>query len=520
MHKRWLPPSVVALLCTRLGLDQEPDFSPIRSERHHPYLAFLHYLALAADLIGVTPSALQLTPTAWLWLNADAATRQQQLETAWFTAPLALAQRFPFRWEPLSPRTRAFVSERLATLAAGQQIPLAELVQQWRLLDSTGLLPGPRPDDWRDEVTLYDPLVALIRGALHWLGLVELTMDDGALYASRPLSVARPPAALCIMPKQPVNTILAPLTALPVHLVQLAPFCDWTVATAPTATPHTFTLAPDRMAQLAAAGITATEIFEAITAALGRQPSRRLVQRIRTWLKPGQQLAIRPLVVLEADTPERLAQLRRHKLVRNRLGAVIAPNRMALNPDDAPALAQTLRTLGYYVEPPAPSSPPPELVEGDGKDGGLTLEVQWFLLTLYQGLGKQIPLPMTPPRAARQAIRQQLTQQQQAAAEAAANNTLERLQAALNGYLQIPAWSMPATADAAPVIQAALDQGHDIEIRYWGPGDGHVTTRTVTPYWIEARHDISYLIGWCHLRQQERTFRIDRIEAVRVVAGR
>lgn len=113
----------------------------------------------------------------------------------------------------------------------------------------------------------------------------------------------------------------------------------------------------------------------------------------------------------------------------------------------------------------------------------------------------------------RQAIRQRLTQQQQAAAEAEANTTLERLQAALNGYLQIPAWQMPATADAEPVIQQALAGRQDIEIRYWGPSDGHVTTRQVTPYWIEERGTTQYLIGWCHVRQQERTFRLDRIES-------
>jgi hypothetical protein len=37
--------------------------------------------------------------------------------------------------------------------------------------------------------------------------------------------------ALCTMPKQPVNTIHAPLTVQPVHLVRLARFCDWTIRT-------------------------------------------------------------------------------------------------------------------------------------------------------------------------------------------------------------------------------------------------------------------------------------------------
>lgn len=361
VHQRWLPPAVVALLCTRLGLDQDLGFTPIRSERHHPYLAFLHYLALAAELVAVTPAACQVTPTGWAWLTAPPATRQAQLAAAWRTAPLELARPFAFRWEPLSPAARPLVVEQLATQVAAHPT-VATLIAQWRLLDPYGYLPGPRLAHWHDEDSLYDPLTALITGPLHWLGFITLTgtaltLDPATLLVGPPSSSIQPPAAACTMPKQPVNTILAPVTVQPLHLVQLAPFCDWNVTTTPTAIPHTFTLSPPRIAQLAAGGTRPEQLIAALAAAVGRPPSRRVISRIRSWAQPGQQLRLRPLLVLEADTPERLAQLRRYKLVRNRLGAVIAPNRISLNPADAEALAQTLRTLGYYVEPP-PAWPP------------------------------------------------------------------------------------------------------------------------------------------------------------------
>ena len=365
VHKQWLPPSLVALLCRRLSLDQDRAFTPIRSERHHPYLAFLHYLALAADLIAITPTAFQLTPTAWAWLQADLPTRQQQLHAAWHRAAVELAHRFHFRWEPLTPQARAFIREQLAKLPPDQPHRPLDLIAHWRLLDSRALLPGPRPTDWRDETTLYDPLAALLTGPLHWLGLITLSNDDSLSFPASTrrgtinysqFSINRYPApSSCTMPKQPPNTILAGINVQPIHLAHLARFCDWTIATAPTATPHTFTLAPDRIAQLAAASIHPAQLLAHLTAALGRPPSRRVISRLHTWALPGQQLRLRPLLVLEADTPDRLAQLRRHKLIRNRLGEVIAPNRIALNPTDAPALAQTLRTLGYHVEPPAPA---------------------------------------------------------------------------------------------------------------------------------------------------------------------
>ena len=558
VHQRWLPPSVVVLLCARLGLDQETTFQPIKSERHHPYLAFLHYLALAADFITVTPTAFQLTPTAWAWLSAAPTTRQQQLLDAWRTAPLALAQRFALPWEPLSLPARAFVLAQLTPTMHSQPQALTAVVGQWRLLDSAGLLPTPRPRDWRDETALDDPLHQLIIGPLHWLGLLTLLVEDTPVAERGPsgraataprffLGNAPPmasiPAAQCTMPKAPANTILAPLHVQPVHLVRLARFCTWTIAPAPTVLPHTFTLAPERIAQLAAQGVGPAQALATLTAALGRPPSRRISQRIRQWAQPGEQLRLRTLFVLEADTPERLAQLRRYKLVRNRLGETIAPNRISLRPADAQSLAQTLRTLGYYVEPPAPlpelvegngaatTLPSPELVEGEPVEGepvegepepveeelradNLSPTLQWFLITLYQGLGAHLPLPLDLPWSLRQALRGRLTAPQQADAEGAAQQLLVRLQAALAGYLQVPAWTMPATAEPEPLIQQALDAGHDIEIRYWGPADGQVTTRTVTPYWLEEHHQIRYLLGWCHLRQQERTFRLDRMEAV------
>ncbi len=521
VHKRWLPPTLVALLCTRLGLDQAPGFRPIKSERHHPYLAFLHYLALAADLVTITPASLQLTPRAWTWLAAAAPARMQELAEAWRMAPLALAHPFPFAWEPLTPQARDFLHAQLQQLAPELPIPLADLVARWRLLDSHARLPSPRPDDWRDETTQTDPLAALLAGPLHWLGQVTLfaaslptTVPDVAV--GSPLPPAQVPAASCILPKQPSNTILAPLTVQPLHLVRLARFCDWTIAAAPTAYPHSFTLDPTRIAHLAANGTEPTQVLSQLSAALGQPPSRRLVQRIRQWAQPGQQLRLRSLLVLEADTPERLAQLRRYKLVRKRLGETIAPNRLALNPADAQALVQTLQTLGYTVAPPSEALDTLAASVSDDapRPAALSPALQWLLITLYQGLGQHTNLPIDLPWQVRQALQSQLTPLQQAAAESSAHTLLDQIQAALNGYLQLPAWTMPPTADPAPVIRTALTQGKDIEIRYWGPADGHITTRRITPYWIEERHQMLYLIGWCHLRQQECTFRLDRIAAV------
>jgi len=53
LHGRWLLPKTVATLYRRIGLGG-PNTIPSRSERNHPYLAFLHSLAQAGQFVHLT----------------------------------------------------------------------------------------------------------------------------------------------------------------------------------------------------------------------------------------------------------------------------------------------------------------------------------------------------------------------------------------------------------------------------------------------------------------------------------
>ena len=50
-----------------------------------------------------------------------------------------------------------------------------------------------------------------------------------------------------------------------------------------------------------------------------------------------------------------------------------------------------------------------------------------------------------------------------------------------------------------------------MRLTYHAAGSDVVTLRDVQPRRIEWRGAVPYLIAWCNLRQDERTFRIDRI---------
>lgn len=60
-------------------------------------------------------------------------------------------------------------------------------------------------------------------------------------------------------------------------------------------------------------------------------------------------------------------------------------------------------------------------------------------------------------------------------------------------------------------IQEAIDLGVKIRIKYLSSTGAEVSEREVIPKEIKQKNSRSYLIGYCYLRGEERTFRIDGI---------
>lgn len=64
-----------------------------------------------------------------------------------------------------------------------------------------------------------------------------------------------------------------------------------------------------------------------------------------------------------------------------------------------------------------------------------------------------------------------------------------------------------------PEIQDALDENQPVIITYIA-ANGDETSRTITPLHVQVSNGFVYLTAYCHLRQAERSFRLDRIFAV------
>ncbi len=66
-------------------------------------------------------------------------------------------------------------------------------------------------------------------------------------------------------------------------------------------------------------------------------------------------------------------------------------------------------------------------------------------------------------------------------------------------------------------IQEAIDLGVKLKIRYLASSSAEVSEREVIPKEIKKDRNVSYLVGFCCLRNEERTFRIDGILHLEIV---
>lgn len=62
-------------------------------------------------------------------------------------------------------------------------------------------------------------------------------------------------------------------------------------------------------------------------------------------------------------------------------------------------------------------------------------------------------------------------------------------------------------------IDTAIHEGREITIKYV-KYDGTISNRTISDIQYSEEYGSDYIIGWCHLRNEQRTFKISRIRSV------
>jgi proteasome accessory factor C len=66
------------------------------------------------------------------------------------------------------------------------------------------------------------------------------------------------------------------------------------------------------------------------------------------------------------------------------------------------------------------------------------------------------------------------------------------------------------------IIDEGLEKGMNLELDYWTFSRDEMTSREVEPLSLVCSQGFWYLLGWCHLSEDMRLFRLDRIASVRL----
>jgi hypothetical protein len=529
---RWLPPTALREL--NRFLSRSEALAGVRSERDAPYLAFLHYLAERAGLVHLSGHVLKPTLVAHEWLAAPSGERLARLWTVWTEEDAANGElwqcyRLPgWTLENTLPRFRRLL-EHLARRPPGHGLPTADLLD--RLADAdpplfrvasythwAGLSEETRAE-YQAEVRAF--LTELLDGPLTWFGVLDgdppaltplgaalLGREDGRWPEAPPL------ASLAVSPRlvetdagaSAIRLTAPPGLPLPARLALEA------LVPPNPAHPGRYDLTRPRLLQALQKGHTVEGIVNNLEGAAADPLPLAVVGAIYRWAEEQERLAVRQVVLLEAQDPELLQALARPKRIRETLGETLSARAVRVHADRLPALLRRLAARGYYPRLDIPPTPGPSPVHGRGDGEGAIIAVA---LRVYAELADALNLPLRPPHALARAWIENLSLPQRDAAERAVAEALDHLRRAAppKGDYRLP----PPTGPLLDALEQAIAEGATVEMRYYTAGREHEMTRRVDPLRLEWRGEVAYLVAHCHLRGEQRVFRVDRIAELEIL---
>jgi hypothetical protein len=529
-------------------------------------LLFLVDLLRQAGLAGLIGRTLHTTATALEWLAQPPEQQVLALRQVWWLAP-----ELAWRWLPAERRRRSLAPQwRAITLEALRR--LANLPpERWTTVHSVGVelvatavlplkgveqnLPRVRQASQRQAVELLSFLIADLLPALALAeaenrnGVLHLRLtEEGRAWLSAALArriawdgsagpvyeLSAPDAALA-WPQTPapflhVDETLAVSLALhaPAGLAFDLMQCADLLSPGP---PAHYRISAHSLQRAAARGYSATDMHFWLQryggAALPQAASEQLAQ----WQDQAQHVLVEAGYKLTFASPQALAALRQLPTLRPLLLPLASGQEAWLALARAPQAWRHLRRLDFQLTPTSLAAPPSSVPLGlpDAHDDrmaktppmawppagrpALPLPALLALVRTYRWLRQRTPgLAPLDLDALEQALLAALPAHDLAG--------VEQLVAANQAQL---ARSWPsADADPDPPadegarrqrLLAAIAAGEAVSLRY-ADASAQVSQRTVQPLRLETRWGQEYLVAFCQLRQDERSFRLDRIVTV------
>lgn len=401
----------------------------ISREEHWPYVRFLRYLAEAAGLLRAGADAkLRLAREASEWMRRSRSERARTLLHAWVDS----------RWDELVSlhglkfqralgrnvsASRRAVLRLLEQVPPGQWITFADFITAVKRVDPDFARPDGRYDTWGIQGPYRQPLDGfeywdqiegkqlrdILSMSLYWLGLVDVGIQD----EHTPVSFRLTPLGAALihggaaeeLPVEPIVVqpnfeVVVPLGAALHVQFELARFADLVNDDRTL----TYTLTRRRLQGALERGAAIDDLLRLLAEQSGRAVPQNVAATLREWGGQHGRLALRTGMLLEADDPALLEQVRRDKRLRLPEAERLSETTLLLREADAAALAERLRKAGYGLagDIDAPTAP---LREHD-------LTVLYAALEFYAGACDSLGIESEASGALRQRVRRLLSDTQ------------------------------------------------------------------------------------------------------------
>lgn len=536
---RWMPPNALKGLAAHLP---HPAAGAVgSSELRSPYVRFVHYLAESAGLVGVVGGLLKPTLDARRWLALPMPGRLRLLWDAWSAetpANVDLWGRYKLPgadWEN-PPAHLSRLLSALETAGGTAPVDVDAFLDALEASHPSLFIPAtPRSSYWewdeldaetqesvRRERRRYSraALGELLRGPLEWFEAVVMRDGDAAIGVTGRAALGScewpvdPPPAVPKVSHSAVDggTVVVdapdgfPLPAL-FELEEIAP--------PDPAAPGVYRVTRERLLTSMGRGRSPVDFLEKHAGPLPVE----VLSALDKWARDFGEVSIRAVTLLETRDPALMRQLTREKRVRDKLGRTLSARAVCVDSSGVDALVRRLRKCNIVPHVDLPPRPvvdaPADLSEEDVIACAAALSIQEMLYLEFSAAS-------APPYHLLRKMEASLTQTGRDAVKWAVEDVRSAIgritRPVKRNYDEHGPPPFPVKP-LLPVIEAAIADGATLEIEYHPAGERPPTTRRVDPLRVEERSGtwVMYMVGFCHLRGDNRTFRIDRIGSIRRV---
>jgi hypothetical protein len=267
-------------------------------------------------------------------------------------------------------------------------------------------------------------------------------------------------------------------------------------------------------------GRTAEDVIEQLERDGGEALSPSLLHLLYTWAERRGEVVLRQATILETRDPALLQELAAARRVRDKFTGTLSQRAVTVDASAVDLLVRQMERRGLHVTRDviardASSLAAPPLSESASADRVTVVAA----LELASRLGREAGVRVNAPWPLIRDWKAALSPAERDAVEGWVGEVQRGLQSrrprSMEDYR--PPFEAPPRLS---LLERAIAAGATVEIEYHAPGRAP-TVRRVDPLRLErwGRRGVDYLIGFCHERGEERTFRVDRMARIEVAGG-